>query len=239
MDENIKNFFEKEATAETLSREDLIRALIKRHKQVMTPLKSELKDLIKKREMLEAERTNSKKDRDKVNSEVMDHKQVRQVLHGLANEKRREFFVLIEKLDDMEKIDEEVDEYNSILDKMEWEIQTTRITANDEKVMIKKMKAIYEKLTEANQESQKKLGIQEQVASLSKEIGENLAGAQKRHEQLLAKAKDSDVHHDKFVEAGKTLSEVRINIRRAERRIHIHKECLDYWKEWMGGKHAK
>ena len=238
MDENIKHFFGKEVTVETLSREDLIRALITRHQKAMTPLKAELKELNRKRVQLEGQRDSSRKDRDTVNNEVMSLKQIRQVLHGLANERRREFFILMEKLDDMQKIDEEIDEYSSALDRMEWEIQTTRITANDEKVTIKRMKEIYQKLTDANQEAQKKLGIQEEVASISKEIGEKLADAQDRHELLLKRAKESDVFHETYIEVGKTLSEIRINIRRAERRIHIHKECLDYWKDWVGGKHA-
>ena len=238
MDENIKQFFKGDVSIDTLDRKTLIEALITRHSLQIEPLRKEIKELKVKVEELEGVVKKSRADRNTVNNEVMDLKQTRRVFHELANEKRRQFFLLIEKLDDMEKIDDEIDEYNTRLDKMEWEIQTTRITAADEKVMIKQMKEIYHRLTEANVEAQKKLGIEEQVRTLSAEIGDNLASAQKRHEDLLKKALESDEHHDEYLRKNKPLSEFRIQLRRAERRIKSHRESLNYWKEWVGGKHA-
>lgn len=237
MDENIKQFFKGEASIETLDRKALIEALISRHSLQIEPLRKEVKELKGQMETLASLVKKARTGRDSVNSEVMDLKQTRRVLHELANEKRREFFMLIEQLDDMEKIDHEIDEFNARLDKMEWEIQTTKITADDEKVMIKRMKEIYHRLTDANVEAQKKLGIEEQVKKLSAEVGENLAGAQKRHEALLKKASESDVHHEEYIQKNQQLSEHRIQLRRAERRIKSHKESLEYWKQWVGGKH--
>lgn len=236
MDEHIRQFFGDEVSIDTIDRRDIIQALIVRHSRQIEPLKEEIASLKKEMESLETEVKSTRSRRDEVNTRVMDLKQTRRVLHELANEKRREFFLLIEKLDDLEKIDHEIDDFNSRLDKLEWEIQTTRITASDEKVLIKSMREIYSRLTEANVEAQKKLGIEERVRSLSREIGENLAGAQSRHEELLTLAAASDVHHDEFLAKNSHFSELRIRLRRAERRIATHRESLEYWKGWVEGQ---
>lgn len=238
MDEQIKSYFSKKMNIDTLTRNDLIKALIKRHTDELKPLRAEHRELNKKKGTVEAQMEKARESRDKINDEVMDLKQRRQMQHELANDKRRQFFVLMEKLDDMEKLDAEINDYSTSLDRMEWEIQTTKITASDEKSMIKRMKELYQKMTEVNQEAQKKLGIKENVASLSKGIGENLAEAQNQHEGLLKKADESDEFHDTFLEVRGKLSEIRIHLRRIERKIHNHKESYEYWKDWVGGKHA-
>lgn len=238
LEESIRQFFSKDIDVASLDRRTLIEALIIRHTKEIDPLRKELKDLKSKMTELQTVVDHSRKERDEVNTSVMDLKNTRRVLHELANEKRREFFMLIEKLDDLEKIDHEIEDFQAKLDKMEWEIQTTKITTDDEKAMIKQMKEIYHRMTEANVEAQKKLGIEEKVKQLSVEIGENLAGAQQRHEDLLVKAKESDLHHESYLSKGKQLSEYRIQVRRIERRMKSHKESLEYWKEWVGGKHA-
>ena len=97
MDENIKRFFSDEITLESLDRNALIQALIKRHTLQIEPLRAEVKNLKERMGVLETDVKRSREKRDAVNREVMDLKQTRRALHELANEKRREFFLLIEK----------------------------------------------------------------------------------------------------------------------------------------------
>lgn len=234
MDKELQRFFDDEVNIETLTRQTLIRSLLSKHTATIGQVESETSTLKKRMGDLDKERNEAREKRDKVNEDVNTHKQVRQTLHQLANEKRRTFFILMEKLDDLEKLDDVMDEYRTRLDKMEWELQTTSITANDEKVMIKRMKEIYAHFTEANKEAQEKLGIQEQISTLTREIGENLADAQHHHELLLEKARESDQFHDQYVELGTQLSEVRIKYNRSVRMLRQHKESIKYWKEWIG-----
>lgn len=234
MDEELKRFFDDEMNIETMTRQTLIKALLLKHTSTIGQEENEASVLKKRMGELEKERNEARNKRDKVNEDVNTHKQVRQTLHQLANEKRSTFFVLMEKLDDLEKLDDVLDEYRTRLDKMEWELQTTSITAHDEKVMIKRMQEIYAHFTEANKEAQQKLGIKEQTSTLTREIGENLADAQHHHELLLKKARESDTFHDQYVELGKQLSEVRIKYNRSSRILRQKKESMKYWKEWIG-----
>lgn len=238
MEATITTYFEDPKSIETMTRADLIKAMINRHAQALEPLKKEEKGLKKQQSDLDKKREAERKGRDGINSEVSDLKDQRQVLHKLANEGRREFFILMEKLDDLEKLDKEIDEYRTKLEKMEWELQTTKITSSDEKVMIKRIQEVFHQMKDANVEAQKKLGIKERLASLSQEIGERLDNAQQLHERLLGKAEESDIRHDEYVDVGRKLSEVRVLYRRVARKIKLHKECLDYWNDWVGDDHA-
>jgi len=235
MDKEILSYFEKEPSIEGLTRPELIQALLKRHNTRLKPLKAEARKLRKQVEELEKKRENARKERDKANQEVALNKDHRQAFHQQANEKRREFFVLMEKLDDLEKLDSEVEGYQNRLEKLEWELQTTAITASDEKAMIKKMHGIYSQLTEANKEAQKRLGIEENLPTTANEIGRLLGEAQQHHQELMKKAAESEEHHTVFTRSGKELSAARIQLRRLERKVGIHNECRKYWQGWVGG----
>ncbi len=237
MDKKILTYFEETPTVEGLTREALIRALLKHHTGEMDSLKKEVQSLKKEVERLEKEREEARKERDRLNEEVKEHKAERQRLHILAGEKRREFFVLMERLDDLEKVEYEMEEYRQRLDKLEWELQTTAITASDEKAMIKRMESIYSRLTEANQEAQARLGIQERLSALTNEITGLLAEAQRHHEELLRKAEESEKFHEIFREKDRALFEARLNLRRRERRIEGHQESIDYWKDFVRDAH--
>ena len=234
MDEAILAHFEKKPAIKELTRSQLIKAVLTRHETQIKPLRAESRDLRKIIAELEKQRKTARKARDQANELVASNKDQRQHFHQMANEKRREFFVLLEKLDDMEKLDEEMDTYQDRLDKLEWKLQTTAITTKDEKVMIDKMHAIYAQLTETNKEAQKRLGMEKELPTVAGEIGKLLGEAQRHHEDLLTKASDSDIHHKVIKDTGKDLSKLRIRLRQTERKIGIHKECIGYWKDWVG-----
>lgn len=237
MDKKIAAYFKEPPTVEGLTRETLIRALLEHHSREITALREEVKSLKKQVDKLEMEREEARKMRDRLNEEVKKHKAEREKLHKLAGEKRREFFVLMERLDDLEKMEYEMEEYRQKLDQLEWELQTKAITASDEKSMIKRMEAIYSRLTEANREAQARLGIQEKLSTLTSEIGRFLSEAQQHHEALLKKAKESEKFHEVFKEKDRELFEMRLNIRRKERRIEGHEESMNYWKDFVRDGH--
>ena len=235
MDKEILAYFDKKPTIEKLARRELIGAILKKHSTQLSPLKKEVRELKKLVGELEEKREEARKKRDNFNTEVAVHKEQRQKYHQQANEKRREFFVLLDKLDDLEKLDSEMEGYQNHLEKLEWELQTTAVTASDEKAMIKKIHGIYSKLTETNKEAQEKLGIEEKLPAITGEIGTLLGEAQNHHQELLTKAEKSEKHHAAFTETGKNLSTARIKLRRLERKMTIHNECRKYWKDWVGG----
>lgn len=237
MDKEILAYFDKKPAIEKFARKELICAILKKHSTQLSPLKKEGRELKKLVEELEKKREDARRERDRANQDVATHKEQRQKYHQQANEKRREFFVLLDKLDDLEKLDGEMEGYQDHLEKLEWELQTTAVTASDEKAMIKKMRGIYSKLTEANKEAQEKLGIEEKLPAITGEIGTLLGEAQSHHQELLTKAEESEKHHALFTETGKNLSTARIRLRRLERKIGIHNECKKYWSEWVGDAH--
>ncbi len=234
MDTEILTYFKTEPMIETLTREELIKALLKKHTEQLAPLKAERKELKKKVDDLEAQREAARKARDAANTAVAQSKEARQNYHQEANEKRRTFFVLMEKIDDLEKLDDEVEGYRNKLEKMEWELQTRAVTSSDEKTMIKKIQVIYARLTEANKEAQVRLGLQEEVPSVARDVSQILARAQEHHEELLAQALESEKHHTIYRDIGKELSSLRLRFRRLERQIGNHKESVKYWGEWVG-----
>jgi len=237
MDKEILAYFGKEPSVKKLTRRELIQAILKKHGTQLNPLKKEARELKKRVVELEKKREAARNERDKANQEVALNKDHRQAFHHKANEKRREFFVLLEKLDDLEKLDGEMENYQDHLEKLEWELQTTAITASDEKAMIKKMHGIYSQLTEANKEAQKRLGIEGSLPTTAGEIGRLLAEAQQHHQELMKKAGESEKHHTLFATTGKELSAARIKLRRLERKIGIHNECKKYWITWVGDAH--
>lgn len=238
MDEETLKYFEKEPSIEELTREELIKALLKKHSEKLAPLKTQVKELKAKVDGLEEKREEARKARDTCNTDVASHKEKRQDFHKQANERRREFFVLMEKLDDLEKLDEKVEQFKDQLERMEWELQTTAITTSSEKSMLKKMHEIYVQLTEANKESQEKLGIQGKLPETAEEIKKLHAGAQEEHEALMGRAEESEGHHKLYRDLGKELSGLRLELRRAERLMENHKESKKYWKDWVGDKRA-
>lgn len=238
MDEEIVKYFEQEPTIKALDRQSLIKALLKKHSEKLTPLKTEVKELKATVEEMENQREEARKGRDACNTDVASNKEKRQEFHKQANERRREFFVLMEKLDDLEKLDAKVDGFKDQLERMEWELQTTAITTTNEKNMLKKMHGIYVQLTDANKEAQEKLGIQGQLPSTAEEIKKLHAGAQEHHEALLSRAEESEGHHKLYRKLGKELSELRLQLRRAERLMENHKESKKYWKDWVGEKNV-
>lgn len=222
-----------EMNIEEFDRNKLIQKLVEKHKSGLKSFKSELGEKNKLHSDSKIEKEEAFKNRNTLNKEVELLKEQRKSFYKEVNNHRRQFFILMEKLDDIEKLSNTIVGYRKNLEDMDWKIQTSALSIEDERRMIDQMKHIYGQITVANKESQQKLGIETDLGKLTNDIGINLTKAQETHELLIKKAEEAELYHDKFIETSKSLSELSFQINRINRKISRHKESLEYWDEWI------
>lgn len=222
-----------EINIEEFNRTKLIQSLVEKHKSALKMLKKEFNEKNKQQQKNKSEKEEALNKRNTLNKEVEQLKEKRKSYYKEVNNLRRKFFILMEKLDDIEKLSKTIVEYRKQLEDMDWKIQTSALSIDDERRMIEQMKHIYEQITIANKESQKKLGIEKELSKITRDIGNLLTKAQETHENLLEKAKEAESYHNKFIEISKKISEQNIQINRINRKIARHKESLEYWSSWI------
>lgn len=222
-----------EMNIENFNRTKLIQKLVKKHKNSLKSLKSELEEKNKLQSDTKRVKEEALNKRNELNKDVEQLKEKRKNYYKEVNNHRRKFFILMEKLDDIEQLSSTIVGYRKQLEDMDWKIQTSALSINDERKMIDQIKYIYDQITIANKESQQKLGIEKDLREITKNIGNNLMNAQQTHELLIKKAEEAELHHKNFIENSKNFSELSIQINRINRKIVRSKESFEYWSTWI------
>lgn len=222
-----------EMDIDNFDRTVLIKELIEKHEIALKTLKTEQAEKNKIHTDQKELKEKALENRNSLNKEVEQLKEIRKKYYWEVNNLRRNFFILMEKLDDIEKLSNTIVGYRKQLEEMDWKIQTSALTIDSERKIIDNMKNIYSQITFANKESQQKLGIETELSDLTIKIGENLTKAQDTHELLIKKAEESEIYHNKYIQNSKELSEHSNNLNRINRKISRNQESLDYWNVWV------
>jgi uncharacterized coiled-coil DUF342 family protein len=217
----------------TLTKEQLVGFVMKRHELVIKDLLTKIKLNNKFIEDNQRLMDNEKKKRDSLNKDVAKLKKNRQNAQSDTKKFREQFFSLIERDRDVEKINKELDVHKRYMEDVDWKLQTSAITLEKERQLIDQIKDSMGKINELSKDIQEKQGIQAKVVEISKKIDVGFEEAEDHHKNLLELAEKSEVHHEQFTKIRREIGEKRRQNSWMEHRIKMHSENLTYWQGQM------
>ncbi len=211
------------------TRIEMVEKLVHKHKDFVTRFTEELASLEKPPEEIIGESEEEKTRRDSINKEVADLKDKRTSLKESNKELRSRFFELLKKEETLKEHEKEVQVHQSFIEDLEWkmateaiDIQTERRLLDELKSTMRKIRAITDGLTPEE--------IKVQLSEIEENIGENLISIEELHTKMLERVEESNVHHEKYLDAQRKVKEKESRKGWLDRRIKLHTEMAIFWE---------
>jgi len=215
-----------------LTRKQVVEGLVEKHKGLVERYGKEIDELdIKPPEIVEA-KEDERSIRDNINEEVQTLKSKRKELRDKNKKLRSEFFDLLEKEERLKGHQKEVEMYSNFSKDLEWKLETEAITIDNERRLLDELRETIEKMRSIT-DGYTPEEIKERLNEIQEEIGSNLMRIEEFHSSLLEKVEQSNVHHEKFVDANRQIRERESRRGWLKRRIELHKEMETFWGSQM------
>jgi uncharacterized coiled-coil DUF342 family protein len=211
------------------SRVEMVAKMVKKHMDMVSKYSDELKALMEPPKEVKEESTEEKTIRDKINDEVAKLKDGRTRLKEENKSLRSEFFDLIRKEEKVKDHESDVKMHQDFMEQLEWKLSTEAIDIKTERRLLDQLKSTMNELRSLT-DGLTPDEIKEKLTAIQEKIGENLTSIEDLHSQMLEKVSQSNVHHEKFIDAQKKVRETESRKGWLERRIKLHEEMKIFWE---------
>jgi len=217
---------------ELFTRKQVVESLVLKHHGLVERYGKEMDELdIRPPEIVEA-KEDERSIRDNINEEVQTLKSKRKELRDQNKKLRSEFFDLLDKEERLKGHKKEVEMYSNFSKDLEWKLETEAITIDNERRLLDELRETIEKMRSIT-DGYTPEEIKSRLNEIQEEIGSNLMRIEELHSSLLEKVEQSNVHHEKFVDANRQIRERESRRGWLKRRIELHKEMETFWGSQM------
>lgn len=211
------------------SRKEMVDLLVKKHRDFVDDFKKEMESLEKPPEEIMGESEEEKKKRDSINKEVAELKDKRTALKEENKKLRSRFFDLIRKEEKVKEHEKEVQVHQSFIEDLEWKMATEAIDIQTERRLLDELRGTMQKIR-AITDGLTPEEIKVQLTEIEEQMGENLISIEELHTKMLEKVEESNLHHEKFIDAQKKVREKESRKGWLERRVKLHNEMAIFWE---------
>jgi uncharacterized coiled-coil DUF342 family protein len=214
---------------ELLSRKEIVNLLVEKHSDLRQKYSDELNGIDVKPPEVVKEKDEEKDIRDSINQKVQELKGQRKELKDKNKELRSEFFELLGKEEKLKGHKKEVSMYSQFSKDLEWKLETEAITIETERRLLDELRETMDKMRSIT-DGLTPQEIHSRLNEIQEEMGSNLMQIEDYHRQMMEKVEESNLHHDKFVDAKKQIRERESRRGWLKRRIELHKEMQKFWE---------
>lgn len=221
-----------------LTREAVAKQLVEKHNKALEITREEFEQYQALENEFDKAAEGYKSERDKINEQVQELKEQRQLYYTDSKELRKEFMTKAQKKKSMSNIPMEVLILTKQIDQFEWEIQTEATNVDEEKRLVKRIKDNIEKLHNYAEMYKEHEEISNAVRKLTSELRRKLRKAEHSHQTMLSAVNKSDEFHKQFVDCVMKLRDARAKRIGFQREVEKHTKALEHWQNIVN-KEAK
>ncbi len=218
-------------TVDNLSRRAIVDLIVKRHTLEVLKIEATQAKLKDEADELQPMVDELKGKRDAINEAVQTLKAERQTHHDNGKKLREQYFDLIEKNIDVTEHTKELKKHRRYVNDVDWKLQTSVIPIDKERDLVNEIKLSMDKMNDLSGDIMKQKGLETNIDDLKAQINHEFEAAQKAHEDMLAKAQESDVEHEEFSKLNKRYKECNRQLGRLKHKLENHQQSLEFWSK--------